>query len=177
MVARRDNRTLRTIIRREAPGDGAAIHAVTIAAFRDAPHTDHTEQFIVDALRAEGALSISLVAEADGAVVGHAAVSPVSISDFSADWFGVGPVSVLPEFQGQGIGSLLMQEVLRVLRDQGAAGCVVLGDPAFYRRFGFLPKASVVLPGVPPAYFQVIAFGQRLPRGAVTYHAAFGVRS
>jgi len=160
-------------IRPEAPDDAAAIHALTAAAFLEAPHTDHTEQFVVDALRAAGALTVSLVAEAGGAVVGHVAVSPVVISDGATGWFGLGPISVLPELQGTGIGTLLMQDALRLLRARGAAGCVVLGDPAYYSRFGFAPEASLVLPDVPPAYFQAMSFGEVLPRGVVTYHAAF----
>lgn len=164
------------LVRSETPSDVAAIHAVTVAAFLHAPHTDHTEQFIVDALRKAGALTISLVAEDGGVVVGHVAVSPVSISDGSAGWFGLGPISVSPELQGRGIGSLLMQGALRLLRERGAAGCVLLGDSAYYSRFGFRPEPGLVLPDVPPEYFQTLPFGQSLPRGVVTYHAAFSVR-
>lgn len=100
-------------IRNELATDVDAINAVTIAAFSDAPHTGHTEQFIVKALRSTGKLSISLVAERDGEVVGHVAVSPVSISDGSTGWYGLGPISVMPACQGQGIGSRLMQAALQ----------------------------------------------------------------
>lgn len=164
------------VIRGERPSDVAAIHAVTAAAFRDAPHADHTEQFIVDALRQAGALALSLVAERAGEVVGHVAVSAVRISDGAVGWFGLGPISVRPDLQGQGIGSLLMQEALRRLRAKGAAGCVVLGDPAYYGRFGFRPEPGLFLRGVPPAYFQALAFGAAVPRGEVAYHEAFNVR-
>jgi putative acetyltransferase len=164
------------IIRPESPDDVAAIRAVTVAAFLNAPHTDHTEHFIVDALRKAGALTLSFVAEQDGEVAGHVAASPVSISDGSAHWYGLGPISVTPERQGQGIGSLLMRAALQRLRELGASGCVVLGDPAYYARFGFKPEAGLVLPGVPAEYFQVLAFGASLPRGVVTYDAAFGAR-
>lgn len=78
------------VIRQELPSDVAAIHAVTVAAFSNAPHTDHTEQYIVDALRKAGVLTVSLVAERAGDVVGHVAGSPVSISDGSAGWYGAG---------------------------------------------------------------------------------------
>lgn len=165
------------IIRSESPSDAAAIHAVTEAAFLHAPHTDHTEQFVVDALRRAGALTISLVADEGGTVVGHVAVSPVSISDGSGVWYGLGPISVHPERQGRGIGSLLMREALRRLRERGAAGCVLLGDPAYYARFGFQPAAGLVLPDVPPEYFQALSFGPPVPRGVVTYHAAFDARA
>ncbi|MGM3276004.1 GNAT family N-acetyltransferase [Ralstonia sp. 24A2] len=122
------------LIRPEAPADAASIEAVTIAAFRQAEHTSHNEQDIVRALRAAGALTVSLVAERDDAVVGHVTISPVSIADGASDWFGLGPISVLPEQQGCGIGASLMRAALDQLRTLGAAGCVVLGDPAYYGR-------------------------------------------
>lgn len=164
---------MNTVIRQELPSDVAAIHSVTVAAFLNAPHTAHTEQFIVAALRNAGASSISLVAERAGEVVGHVAVSPVSISDGSAGWYGLGPISVKPELQRKGIGSLLMQAALGLLRERGAAGCVLVGDPAYYSRFGFRPESSLMLPHVPPEYFQALPFGPSLPRGVVTFHEAF----
>jgi putative acetyltransferase len=110
------------IVRPETASDEAAIHALTVAAFREALHTSHTEQLIVDALRKTGALSVSLVAESKGGCVGHVAASPVVITDCSPGWFGLGPLSVLPEYQGRGVGSRLMREVLGILKDRGAAG-------------------------------------------------------
>ena len=160
-------------IRAETPGDVWTIEAVTAAAFLNAPHTGRTEQHIVDALRKSGALAVSLVAEADGILVGHIAASPVSIADGTAGWFGMGPVSVLPQHQRRGIGSQLVREALRLLRTRGANGCVVLGEPEYYGRFGFHADPNVVLPGVPPRYFQGIPFGSSRPRGVVTYHEAF----
>jgi len=164
------------VIRPESPSDASAIHAVTEAAFLHAPHTEHTEQFIVAALRKAGALTVSLVAEHDGVMIGHVAISPVSISDGAVGWYGLGPISVLPEFQSRGIGSLLMREALRRLREQGAAGCVVLGEPAYYSRFEFKSESGLVLPDVPAEYFQALSFGSSLPSGVVTYHAAFSAR-
>jgi putative acetyltransferase len=163
-------------IRKEVPTDIAAIAAVTQAAFEHAPHTRHTEQFIVNALRNAGQLTLSLVAEIDGAVIGHIAISPVTVSDGASGWFGLGPLSVSPQHQGRGIGSQLMHEALRLLRERGAAGCVLLGDPAYYRRFGFKPEAHLVLPEVPPEYFQALLFQSALPHGIVTYHDAFNAQ-
>lgn len=160
-------------IRSETPADHAAIHALTEAAFLHAPHTSHTEQSIVDALRAAGALTISLVAEDKGEIVGHVAVSPVALSDGSKDWFGLGPISVAPARQMQGIGAMLMQHALDALRGRDAAGCVLLGDTAFYARFGFAAQPALVLPGVPPEYFQAIALRGGVPAATVQYHAAF----
>lgn len=163
-------------VRSETPSDHAAIEAVTKAAFVAAPHTDHNEQFIVAALRAAGALTLSLVAEMNAAVIAHVAVSPVQISDGTEGWFGLGPISVMPALQGRGIGSSLMHEALQRLAAQGASGCVVLGEPAYYRRFGFDNDPGLVLPQVPAEYFMALPFGTRRPRGVVTYHPAFSAR-
>lgn len=149
---------------------------MTASAFLNAPHASHTEQCIVNALRKAGKLSISLVAEADGVLIGHVAISPVSISDGTSGWFGLGPISVLPQHQRQGVGSKLMREVLRILRERGASGCVVLGEPEYYGRFGFQTGTGLVLSGVPPQYFQAISFDSSNPQGTVTYHEAFEAR-
>lgn len=164
------------LIRKESPTDVAAIEAVTVAAFLSATHASHTEQFIINALRQSGQLSISLVADESGAVIGHVAVSPVAVSDGAAGWYGLGPVSVAPERQGQGVGGQLVEQALGELRRLGAAGCVVLGDPNYYSRFGFTAEPSLVLPGVPPEYFQAIAFAGSLPAGEVSYHESFAAQ-
>lgn len=164
------------LIRPESPADVAAIHAVTVAAFLDAPHADHTEQFVVAALREAGALTVSLVAEVRSAVVGHVAVSPVVISDGATGWLGLGPISIHPDFKRRGFGSLLMRGALGRLRELGAAGCVLLGDPAYYARFGFRPEPGLVPPDVPPECFQTLSFRPPLPQGVVTYRAAFSAR-
>jgi putative acetyltransferase len=163
-------------IRKETAADVAAIEAVTVAAFLHAPHTSHTEQFIVEALREAGQLTVSLVADAEGVVVGHVAISPISISDGAIGWYGLGPISVAPEYQRRGIGSRLMREALRVLREHGAAGCVVLGEPGYYWRFGFRVDPELSLPGVPPEYFQAVSFGASHPNGIASYHPAFNGR-
>ena len=163
-------------LRAESPADAAAIEAVTVAAFRDAPHAARTEQFIVAALRRAGQLTLSRVAELGGEIVGHVAVSPVSLSDGSAGWFGLGPISVLPTHQVRGIGSRLMLEVLRLLRERGAAGCVLVGDPGYYTRFGFRSEPSLTYPGMPAEYFLSLPFGDVVPEAVVTFHAAFGVQ-
>ncbi|RJS17962.1 GNAT family N-acetyltransferase [Corallococcus sp. H22C18031201] len=161
------------VIRPEASADSQAIETVTVSAFLEAPHTSHNEQDIVRALREAGALTVSLVAEDSGVIIGHVAISPVSIADGAGGWFGLGPISVMPERQGTGIGAALMRAALQRLRDLGASGCVVLGDPAYYGRFGFRAEPSLVFPGVEAAYFQAQSFTGRLPQGVVTYHPAF----
>jgi len=160
-------------IRSELPGDASVIGSVTEAAFAQAAHSSHTEHFIVSALREHDAMAVSMVAEVDGSIIGHVAISPVSIADGSDHWFGLGPVSVLPEHQRQGVGSFLIERALAELRNKGAAGCVVLGEPAYYRRFGFVADLGLVLSGVPPEYFQVLSYVSVIPKGEVTYHRAF----
>ncbi len=160
-------------IRPERSEDAAQITAVTHAAFAHAEHSSHTEQFIVEALRKAGQLTVSLVAEDGARLIGHVAISPVEVSPTAADWYGLGPISVLPEWQGRGVGSALMEAALRDLQGQGAAGCVVLGDPGYYHRFGFRPHPGLVLPGVPQEYFQALSFGGEVPGGIVRYHGAF----
>lgn len=164
-------------IRNENNNDIDAIDKVTTEAFLNAPHTAHTEQYIVRELRKSGALYISLVAEYQGKVIGHVAISPVTISDGAIGWFGLGPISVSPDNQRSGVGSKLMLAAIEALKDSGASGCVLLGEPTYYRRFGFKPESSIVYPDVPPEYFQAIRFTGRLPMGTVTYHEAFNARA
>jgi predicted N-acetyltransferase YhbS len=163
------------VIRAERPGDEREIAELIIAAFEDLPYSSHTEHLIVDALRAQGQLAVSLVADDDGEIIGHVAASPVLISDGSAGWYGIGPVSVWPSCQGRGIGSQLMREALAVLQRLGAQGCVLLGDPDFYGRFGFVAETGLVLPGVPAEYFQAMVFIGDCPVGEVSYSSAFSV--
>ncbi|MDN3922679.1 GNAT family N-acetyltransferase [Roseateles violae] len=164
-------------IRAEAPADAAPIAALTRAAFAGQPYSSQTEAFIVDALRRAGALSLSLVAEdKDGGIVGHIAFSPVTISDGTPHWYGLGPLSVAPALQRRGIGQALVRRGLARLRTLGAAGCVLLGDPAYYGRFGFRQEPGLRLPGVPGEYFQALLTDGPLPGGTVAYHPGFQAR-
>lgn len=115
-------------VRNERAEDIEAIAQLTAAAFLNEKHSSHTEHHIVNALRRAGQLSISLVAEEHGSVIGHVAVSPVTISSGATGWYGLGPICVSPDRQRKGIGSALMNAALTELRRMGSAGCVVLGD-------------------------------------------------
>jgi len=167
-----ENRVM--IIRAEQEQDRAAIAEVTAQAFAGVEHSDQTEPAIVAALRDAGALSVSLVAVDRDEVVGHVAFSPVTIDGADKNWFGLGPVSVRPDRQNAGVGSALIRQGLDILQAQGAAGCVLLGDPAYYRRFGFENDAGLRYEGAPPEYFMQLAFGDPAPAGRVDYHAGFG---
>ncbi len=164
------------VIRPETPQDIIAIEQVTIAAFEGRPYADKTEHLIVNGLRNAGALSISLVAEMDGKVVGHAAFSVVTVNGDDIGWYGLGPISVLPEFQKQGIGSKLINIGLAQLRDIGARGCVLEGSPAYYQRFGFKAYPGLFYEGAPAAeYFMALPFYENVPQGKVEFHRAFYV--
>jgi putative acetyltransferase len=94
--------------------------------------------------------------------------------DEAAGWYGLGPLSVLPFLQGQGLGSTLVGKGLAQLESRGARGCVVLGEPAYYRRFGFRSSSRLVAEGLPPEYFMFLPFGENAPpTGIVLYHPAF----
>lgn len=161
-------------IRAERPGDEAAIRAVTQAAFRTQPHSDGTEADLIDALRRDGDLALSLVAETDGQIAGHIAFSRVTISDGSHDWYGLGPVGVSPELHRQGIGSALIERGVADLTALGARGVVLLGNPAYYARFGFAHDPALVYPGPPAEYFQRLVIAGEAPSGTVTYAPGFG---
>jgi putative acetyltransferase len=161
------------VIRDETHNDVCAITEVTIAAFETLEISNHTEQFIVEALRAAKALTVSLVAEMDGRVIGHIAFSPVAISDGTANWYGLGPVSVLPACQRQGIGKALIQEGLLCLKEMHAQGCCLVGHPDYYRKFGFTNVPGLVYEGVPQEVFFALSFDGHTPQAAVTFHDGF----
>ena len=161
-------------IRDEIPGDEATIHELTKIAFAAVEMSDGSEPRIVDGLRKNGDLTLSLVALSDDQIVGHIAFSPVEISEASGQWYGLGPVSVHPEHQRAGIGRQLIATGLERLRSLNAAGCVLLGDPGYYSRFGFVSPGDLTFGEVPTKYVQALAFGPEPARGEVRYTSAFG---
>jgi putative acetyltransferase len=161
------------VIRAETAGDVDAITDVTIAAFKTLEISNQTEQFIIEALRAAKALTVSLVADVDGRVIGHIAFSPLTISDGTRNWYGLGPVSVLPEYQRQGIGKALIREGLSRLKDMNARGCCLVGHPDYYGKFGFKNIPGLVHEGVPEEVFFALSFDGYIPQGVVTFHEAF----
>ena len=169
--------TMMTTIRPETPSDEEAIEQVTRRAFLSHPYSQQTEQFIIHALRADHALSVSLVAEEADRIVGHLALSPVTVSDGTADWYGLGPISVEPDLQRCGVGRALMERGLAELHKIGAKGCVLVGDPAFYIHFGFANNPALVLEGVPQEFFLSLALGSSSAHGNVQVHRAFQATS
>lgn len=161
------------LIRDEKTGDVEAISEVTRLAFETMEISDHTEQFIVEELRSAGALTVSLVAEIDSAVVGHIAFSPVSVTDGTQGWYGLGPVSVRPDFQRRGIGKALIRKGLSRLKELRASGCCLVGHPDYYPQFGFENVDGLVFEGVPKEAFFALSFDGHIPQGRVTFHDAF----
>jgi len=160
-------------IRAERAGDEGGVAAVIQSAFREAAHSTGTEAQIVDRLRATGCLQSYVALDEAERLVGQVAFSPVRIDGQKCGWYGLGPVAVLPERQGKGIGAALIDAGLTRLRASGARGCVVLGDPAFYARFGFHPDPVLVYPKAPANSFQRLVMAGNAPSGVVTYLAAF----
>lgn len=165
------------IIREETVADFEAITEVTIVAFTDHPISNNTEQFIIKALREADALTLSLVAEIDGRIVGHIAFSPIMISDSTEDWYGLGPVSVLPEYQRRGIGTSLINRGLSSLKELGGQGCALVGDPNYYKRFGFKNYPELVHEGIPQEVFLALPFNANVPQGIVAFHEGFWATS
>jgi putative acetyltransferase len=161
------------VIRNETHDDASAITEVTIAAFKTLEISNHTEQFIIEALRVARALKVSLVAEMDGQVIGHIAFSPVTISDGTPNWYGLGPVSVFPEHQRKGIGKALIKEGLSRLKDMNSQGCCLVGHPDYYKNFGFKNISGLVHEGVPPEVFFALSFDGHTPQGTVAFHEGF----
>jgi putative acetyltransferase len=164
------------LIRPESTGDYDAIRSILIAAFANHPYSHQTEHLIVEALRAAGTLTVALVAEVDGKVVGHIAFSPVWIDGADCNWLALGPIAVLPVVQRQGIGTRLVEEGLAAIRRIGAQGCVLVGDPAFYARFGFRHDPVLTMEGVPPQYLLCLPLADGVPSGAVSHDPAFAFR-
>lgn len=162
------------IIRLENKQDINQIRNVIALAFRNHPHSQQTEHKIVDALRHAGALTLSLIAEdSRGEIVGHIAFSPVRINDVAGAYYGLGPVSVIPDKQNQGIGTVLIKDGMARLEVLGAELVVVMGESKYYRRFGFVTREDLYLKDVPPEYFMAFIYKNTPPKGEVFYHPAF----
>jgi putative acetyltransferase len=162
-------------IRPETPADEAAISSLITAAFLEAEHSGGNEARIVEVLREANSLTVSLVAIEDDRIIGHVAFSPVTVDGRDQGWFGLGPVAVIPDRQGEGVGSALIEAGLARLRARGSSGCVVLGEPAYYLRFGFAADPNLRLAGVPADYFQTLKLNDQRCAGLVNYHPAFDI--
>ena len=163
-------------IRAEQAGDKVAIHDLVARAFAPMPFSDGDEQDLVDALRDSGDLALSLVAvTAEGVIIGHIGFSPAAIDQIDCGWLQMAPVSVSPEVQFKGIGSALIESGIAQLRTKGANGVAVVGNPAYYERFGFTEIAGLApLSDHDKPYFRAMALTGEMPKGTLRYAAAFG---
>ena len=162
-------------IRPETPADETTIAALITEAFLSADHAAGTEALIVNCLRSQSALTLSLVAEESGGhLTGHIAASPVTL-DGRAGWCGIGPVSVRPAYQRQGIGHALMIAAMDQLEQEGANGIVLVGDPGYYGRFGFSSQPGLSAGDIPSSYVMARAFGEARAEGEIEFPKAFGV--
>lgn len=161
------------LIRDETTGDIPAIGRVVTEAMRLLPQATGTEAAIVERLRVDGALTLSLVAEEAGEVVGYLAASSARIGR-QEGWGLIGPLAVLPARHRQGIGSALMAEALGRLRATGR-GAALVGDPAYYGRFGFRAFPGLTVEGCPPEVVQALSFDGSAPQGELIHHPAFGL--
>ena len=161
-------------IRRECPSDVEAIGQIIKSAFLGMPYADGDEAELVEMLRSQNALSVSLVAELDSTIVGQVAFSPARASGGASGWYALGPVAVLPVYQGCGIGSALVRAGVQAVLELGASGCILTGDPAYYRRFGFVLSGKSAPPGEPAEFFMVKLLRGQLPAGPIHFHQAFG---
>ncbi len=162
-------------IRAERPDDPPAIHDLVARAFAPMPFSDGDEPDLVDALRAAGDLALSLVAvDAQGKVIGHVGFSPVTIAGRDHGWFQMAPVSVMPELQHRGIGSALIRAGVDQLRERGAQGVAVVGNPVYYERFGFAVHAGLAPESAHDAqYFRTMPLAGAVPQGILRYARAF----
>jgi putative acetyltransferase len=161
------------LIRDETAADIPAIGRLVTEALRMLPQSTGTEASIVEALRADGALALSLVAEDGGEVIGYLAASSARVGG-QEGWGLIGPLAVAPSRHRQGVGSALMTEALRRLRGT-SRGAALVGDPAYYGRFGFRAFPGFSVAGCPPEAVQALPFDGIEPRGELVHHPAFGL--
>ena len=161
------------LIRDETAGDAPAIRAVVTEAMKLLPQASGTEADIIDRLRAADALSLSLVAEDRGEVVGYLASSDARIGA-EPGWSLIGPLAVVPSRHGEGIGSALMAEAILRLRAR-YEGAALVGDPGYYGRFGFRAFPKLRVGECPPRFIQALPFDAGEPEGELIHHSAFGL--
>jgi len=161
------------VIRPESSHDVGAIRIVTQRAFEGRPYSGGNEQDIIDALRERNALAVSLVAEQGGRICGHVAFSPARPADGAPGWYTLGPVSVEPVVQRQGIGTKLIVAGIDRLRELDAAGCVVVGDPGYYSRFGFASAPHLSPAGEFSDHFMILRLARSATESVVDFHPEF----
>ena len=167
------NQLSNILIRPEGPSDHDAIYHVTKRAFAPMRFSAGDEQDLVNTLRDMDALSLSMVAEQQSKVVGHVALSPVTHESGEGGWFGLGPISVEPALQRQGIGGMLIAEAKEWMKARRARGCILVGDTGYYSRHGFILSGGNAPDKEPAEYFMVLPLNNSIPAGRFSFHPAF----
>jgi putative acetyltransferase len=165
--------TMTISIRLEQPTDVAAIRDVTQRAFAPMPFADGDEHELIGQLRDAGALTISLVALDEGSLIGQVTFTPALAADGSDGWFTLGPVAVEPGFQRKSVGRQLIEVGLKMLREQSAAGCVLVGNPNYYSRFGFRLAPHLAPEGEHAEFFQILPLRVAEPKSVINFHPLF----
>ncbi|CTQ48342.1 putative acetyltransferase [Jannaschia donghaensis] len=135
--------------------------------------SDGTEPAVIDRLRADGDLLVSLVAVEEAQIVGHIAFSPATLS-VPGRWVTLGPISVTPERQRRGIGKALIAAGFARLRALGVAGCVLTGNPAVYASSGFRNDLGLTASDTPNRNVMGLSFAGPPPTGPIVFARAFG---
>ena len=161
------------LIRPERSEDHQAIHDVTQRAFARMPYADGNEQELISRLRDAGVLALSLVADHDGHIIGQVTITPAEAADGSLGWYALGPVAVEPAFKHQGIGSAMISSAIDWMKTQVAAGCILIGNPAYYGRFGFQPFPQLAPADQPAQFFQILPLGVAEPPCIIAFHPLF----
>ncbi|MEJ8561894.1 N-acetyltransferase [Yoonia sp. GPGPB17] len=159
------------IVRLETAADHQAIYDLTRDAFAPMSFSDGSEPDMIDLMRKDGDLILSLVAEEDE-IIGHVAFSPAKISNTRGVWYGLGPISVRADKQRQGIGTKLAHTGLDMLRKMGAAGCVLTGNPDVYRPMGFSNDHALTYSGLNPKFILYMTFNGTAPKGEINFAEA-----
>ena len=161
------------IIRPETENDFETIAKITAEAFAPKPFSQGTEPAVIDAVRASADLTLSLVAEEDRVLLGQITFTPVTIDGVHEEWFGLGAVAVRPDRQSEGIGGTLLREGLERLKLMNAAGCVLVGDPAYYGRFGFKNDCGLLNGELDARVIQKLVLTGPDKTGTLAYCASF----
>ncbi len=172
-VADQSTSPLRSVVRHENRSDIDAIYRLTQRAFAGKPYSGGDEQDLINALRDDGALTLSLVAEDCGVVVGYAAISPALAADGTNGWYALGPIAVDPARQRRGIGGDLINDSMNRLIALQARGCIVLGDTGYYPRHGFVPRPDLAPKDQPAQHYMIRSLNGETPQTVVAFHPTF----
>lgn len=160
-------------IRPEVNGEEQAIRDLTGRAFAPMPFADETDQELPGRFRRAGKLRLSLVAQSGTEIVGHVALTQAIHHSSADNWFALGPISVEPAWQRQGIGTAMIAEVRRWLVANGAAGCILVGDTNYYSRHGFMLASEHCPHNEPPEHFMVLKLKGAIPSGRFAFDPLF----